>query len=244
MSTAPAGAPYHTSRLSNLTARPRTRFCSVIKGDRKARSRPAAPSAECTPKITPQAAALAHRVFGVAELLDLVLSNLDMLDLLRSRQVSRMFRDVIEASHRIQETLFLRPIEGALLGLRRPPVIPSGFSINLIGHPMLWLTCTLLPLPTATQTSNTVIQPISTPPSWQSMLLTQPPTTELQYSIYEAGWGKVKTLRRDEGITFGDVATAARDLRAEIPHVREPGVAGNWWHGEDGEGGGIAFWKV
>lgn len=51
----------------------------------------------------------AERVFGVAELLEIVLASLPLKDILLVQRVSKDFRNSVKSSKRLQEALFLKP---------------------------------------------------------------------------------------------------------------------------------------
>lgn len=52
---------------------------------------------------------IAEKVFAIPELTESILTNLEVLDLMRCYEVNRTFRDSIENSKKLQTCLFLRP---------------------------------------------------------------------------------------------------------------------------------------
>ncbi|KAI6870189.1 hypothetical protein KC338_g2797 [Hortaea werneckii] len=64
-----------------------------------------------------------QKVFGVPELLELILLNFNVVDLLRLQQVSRQVRDAVKTSKKVQQRMFLIP--SGSTHRRVLPIFPS-----------------------------------------------------------------------------------------------------------------------
>lgn len=126
----------------------------------------------------------AAAVFGTAELLEAILLELPIKDLLMNAQrVSTTFNTTIQASTRLQQALFFKPLPGPPLNLERfnssrlreipsenvyHTVIENPFYDGLSQYKPLLKSRRFKPLLTALQRQEA---------SWRRMLVTQPPIT-------------------------------------------------------------------
>lgn len=128
------------------------------------------------------------KVFRTTELLELILHMLPTRDLLLSMRVSKIFKDTIEGSSRLQQALFFKPIS------ERPvPVSSSSVNVaNIVRNPLLaglierlrirdgyseWLPKPLLHVVVGMYHPSHSHEGAS----WRRMLLTQPPAKNLVY---------------------------------------------------------------
>jgi hypothetical protein len=161
------------------------------------------------------------------ELLVMVLSHLEIRDLTRALSVSKYWHDTILGTLELRHNLFLTPmkanefIQWKPVGLESLPFIvhePTSTSKPIVKvHPLLFPDPTLRSYLDIFQNHNS-LQTVS-----PSTLLTQPPVTQVtlkqQASIpaFHPVLRHEFVVRREQGVTFGDVVEEMRARHASEP---------------------------
>ncbi|KAK3717980.1 hypothetical protein LTR37_005406 [Vermiconidia calcicola] len=118
-------------------------------------------------------------VFETVELLEAILYKLPVKDLLFAQHVAKLWRDIIKNSNKLQQALFLVPVNGLYRAYRNPLLKPL-FDILKANGMNGFYTATSDPLLSTLELA--WFEPTA---SWRSMLLTQPPTS-FEFEIGES----------------------------------------------------------
>lgn len=185
---------------------------------------------------------IAHRVFDVPELLELILLELPIPDIMNFQQVNRTARDAINASPMLQRALSLRA-DSADSPLRAPfsdlySTFTGGFSC---GHTTryrrqprrLSLASDEMPVAAEFVSLGSRLPVIGT--RWRRMFVLQPPIHEMSATVSCCTISRTRMdpqiITSETGITIGDLHDAAQKLWNEH---RQCTNAGMLQHDEDG----------
>lgn len=168
----------------------------------------------------PSGSTATARALGIPEVLEMILGDVGFFDLMRCCFVSRMFRDVIEESKRLQEMLFLRPDPSvnhrSLLPLDFPSFAVGTSRTTFFRRRRIHIEMTKLPTALGTR--------------WRKMFICNPPVKEIQVLVGFQRGASCNThyyapyfLSNSVGVTVGDLYDESRK------HLGNPVLGEHVW---------------
>ena len=165
---------------------------------------------------------IASKVFGMPQILEMMLEHLEAIDILNIYQTCRRIRDIIESSTKVQKLLFLQPSNQKRM-LQLPPPRDSHMSELVVQaqshHAEIHVLYT-----------DKKIKPLIIGSRWKRMFICQPPIKDMELmtmcrdsedSLFASKESyKLFSLSSENGITVGDVFQRAKRMREEHePHL-------------------------
>lgn len=179
-------------------------------------------------------------VLELPELLELIILELPIVDIMATARVNRRWSDIIEASTKIQQKLFLRPSAATVKPAecaprhRFGPCYPKHITINPVlksnilgwsnaGEARMRLGPTVVTGSRSERTvsglSHAVLRPEA---SWREMFATSPPCTELEVELQQVSnegadsdeTTRCLTLCAEKGLKLGMLEDAATGMNA------------------------------
>ncbi|KAK5740920.1 hypothetical protein LTR17_004274 [Elasticomyces elasticus] len=162
----------------------------------------------------------AERLFGIAELFEIIFTSLPPSDIIRCRRVSKVFHHGVKTSPILQAILCFSPI--TLPGTPRyPPLKPC--CVTLYGYHHEYLTCRI----SGSIEIFSVQRILGNGALWEDMYITQPPIKTAEI-FYKAGNIQiVQVLRIKAGIKFKDLVREMALLAKSIPKSHKVRSASN-----------------
>ncbi|CZT18393.1 uncharacterized protein RCC_04237 [Ramularia collo-cygni] len=183
-------------------------------------------------------------VFDTMELAEMILGEICMRDLLISVQrTCKQWKSIIDASYRLQEALFFRPINkkrlvycgntederiSVVVDRKLIADVPEEASNPIYEHPIVTNKCSKIRKYNPFPARQAMDHPQA---SWRRQLITQPPLAELNWWYFEGDVRITKTVRASSsiGVTLGDFANGI-SLRSRYYHERWSWQRADWDH--------------